>query len=957
MGKPSAEYFFLLQKFIDAFTNGQPLRASVQKKWKRAYDPTKEFGYYPLGRPVVQNDYTEHFFQTPIDQGNHIQGSLAFGAQFKEQALKWIAIDIDDEERKRKAETLLIPHLVNNYGILALKELGGDNFDRCKYWIRVNSKIPTARHFFRQVFLEAGCDPIQEFDEIFGVNKLDHVCRIFGGPHLSRGAKRFPIEIEGELVENPLEMIRHFLSLPVVTEEFMLPLLKDIEREDTRPKATTVRGDSVFRYWDQNLKPALEDIPVLLQPIFRNCPAWKSVLDDIVFNRFLDERHETTHWGTRSLCTIAMFNDARMARRGTKISQGRDWIAKVVNKFRHRNPLPHNWDSNYNNVLENPDRYFPSCEKMEEKLDRCAGCKFQGIVHSPKQFMFGKAIKRKILSEVRLTTPEEIRETTFVRIKERLKYLVDAKLRETMLLASPQQSGKSFLVSEASAELAKDGKRILIVVPSAKLAIEQRNRLKDLGVSAFVLMSHKNIFHKEHKYLADFACPKYEEIQAQASLGVGSGLYKKEYCEACPLLEKCYYPNQYTQVMEEKYPVVIIQHAHLQCQEVIYDLMAKQFDVMFIDESFINSVYAAIRIDPAEIGVLEKFEYGWAQRLADWLRGEKDARGELNPSGASLEAVRFAFEDAGLMRWTIPDYVRYFNQKRSVNKVTGIEIVYEVPTVPIKIFTDATPPVELIKQLTGIEEIVVYGDNEVIDYRKIHPENEVIQILDANSSVSFLEDGDRFEQIMFKIAELVELKYTKEKILLTVYKRHFERVEKFFQDHSEEFPTARSRITIDRMDKGTNAYKEYDAQFLLAGVNFTGGLYQLEAYKYKTVANYYNHKNGYSQLPNVFPYGINFGASVSNEKCPVRRIEAIGNHGGVFEYEDFDIYPPDDKWHQMIYDHNVANTQQAIRLRFEKDKPRRVYVMTNFFLPSFLVTKSIMLKDFLQPLDKIEELW
>jgi hypothetical protein len=288
----------------------------------------------------------------------------------------------------------------------------------------------------------------------------------------------------------------------------------------------------------------------------------------------------------------------------------------------------------------------------------------------------------------------------------------------------------------------------------------------------------------------------------------------------------------------------------------------------------------------------------------------------------------------------------------------GIEVIYELPAIPIRVFTDGTPPEDLIKLLTGIDKLTVIGKEFVQDIKAIHPDNEIIQVLDSSASWTSLNQGNKFELIMLKIAELIELIYKEEKVLISVSSyRMMERVEQFFKEHVEEFPTARSRTFISLLDKGTNAFEDYDVQFLLGGVYFTGFDYALSTYRYKSVGNHFLFRRGYAPLSNIYPYetvsrstplnGAEHRGSSSVREGFIQRIEYPGV---LTEYKDFKTLIPDDSWDLMIYNYNVANTQQAIRLRFKPDKKRIVWILNNFNM-NIVVSKNVLIKDFIKPVD------
>lgn len=691
--------------------------------------------------------------------------------------------------------------------------------------------------------------------------------------------------------------------------------------------------------------------------MFKNCQAARDVLAGIVEEDDIDTLIRPTHNSGMAISSMCAYNDVRQSiKQGTDITDGKDFFSWIVNTYRSRDDNSHQWMHNWKVAeKEGPDRVFYSCKAFDEQFGACQGCPWRGEIRSPKQFIFGKTISRSLTRRMELKTPEKIRSTTFPTFKKEIDNALRYREKKNLLLASPQGSGKSYSLSGWASELANRNYKVLIAVPTAELALEHLERIKDSGGDAFVLMSHKNIFANKEKLGFDFECPSYSEIQELMLLGVSSYEYKSEHCKGCPLLNKCYYPNQYTEVLDPKHKIVIIQHAHFSCQEVIYDLMKKEFDVLFVDETFINNTYVSIKVQDYEWRMLEKFKFKWLDRFISWLRGVSPPGSNLFVKEEDLRKIKKEFTRLGV-DYRIPDLIRLYNQKRNVNKFTGIEVVYELPNTPVKVFTDATPPLGLLQEIIG-GEIEVFGADEIIDIKSIHPDNEIIQVLDTSASRTFLEKDDNLENILSKIGELVENHYLENpeaQYLITVSSYYMkDKVEQFFLDNLEVYPSTSESLTVSILSKGTNKYKDFDMQFLIAGRYSLGKEFVENTYKFKTVSNYSLSKQNKEQYSNIYPYAVTTSTSVPIYKDSVRRIEYIDSKScGEYQYSDFNIYPPkgdtpDGYWYRLLYEYNVAETQQAIRIRFSKDKPKKVYIFSNYNLPGIVVSKSIMFKDFI----------
>lgn len=652
---------------------------------------------------------------------------------------------------------------------------------------------------------------------------------------------------------------------------------------------------------------------------------------------------------------MCAYSDVRNTiKSGDLTEAGKEFFSWLVNEFRSRDDDKHQWMRNWEVAeRDGPDRVFYSCKAFDEQFGGCEGCPWRGEIKSPKQFIFGKTISRSLSKRLVLKTPEEIRSTTFPEFKKKIDDALRFKQRKNLLLASPQGAGKSVSASKWASDLARRNYKVLLAVPTADLALEHLERIREAGEDAFVLMSHKNIFMNKERLGFNFECPSHTEIQELMMLGVSSYEYKNEYCKGCPLLSKCYYPNQYTEVLDPKHKIVIIQHAHFSCQEVIYDLMKKDFDVLFVDETFINNVYVSIKIHPYEWKVISELKLKWGDKFVKWLRGIDPPGSQLFVKEEDLRKVKKEFEKRNL-EYRIPDLIRLYNQKRNVNKYTGVEVVYDLPNTPVKVFTDATPPLGLLQEIIG-DDIEVSGADEIIDIKSIHPENEIIQVLDTSASRSFLEKDNNLEDILTKIGELIEVEHTDtSRYLITVSSYSLkEKVEQFFIDNMEIYPSTNTNLTVSIRAKGTNKYKDYDIQFLIAGKYSLGKEFIEDTYKYKTVANYSRSKKNRSPYNNIYPTDIDTATSIPIVGEVVRRVEYIDSDScGEFQYKDFKVYPPradtpEGYWYRLLYDYNVAETQQAIRIRFSEDKGKKVYVFSNYNLPGIVISNSIMLKDFL----------
>ena len=962
--KPTFLYHSLITQWKLEFFGGR--KFFFQKQYLERYKKTLVYHYvnkdgghsyqYDDSVMLERSMLDDHFLQDKhLVATNWYGGSLAVRPCFDNEWLRWVCFDLDEEDSVTKFMDKVSPRL-QELGIQYLEELGGDNDERRHIWIKMDCPHSDAKKFFTRLFMEifqTTDDPfIQEgFTEVFGVNKIGNIIRVPLGYHLRRD-KRSPIICQdGTLTTDPGKFFQEWIALKPLTSEDLNALGGRINAPEIKEKKIA-EGDvnkaiakGKFNYIPRNLPVNMPDVPSKIMPAYKNCQAIHDIIDEVQTENLIAKRGELHHSAGLYLSGIAAYADGMSSKGRKKSTEGLEWFKSLVSNYRKRdNAETHNWDYKYKDAQFNPSRYFPRCTTWEEKFDKCNGCPYKGRINSPTQFIYGTQIKPVRTGEfISLVTPDQVRQTTFLDVRARINSLLTSGEWGNLLLASNQGTGKSHLVDKIACDLAKGGYKVLIACPTVKLSKEHKERIEACGEHAFILASHNGIFKEE---LVNFDCPSSQEITDALDLGVQRKIIKNNFCQSCPFRDQCYFPNQYKEVMEDKHKIVLIQHAHMSSPEIMYEIMKKQFDVLIVDETFINIVFTELPINQKEKTLLDNLDYTWSTALYDWLDGAIPRRA-LIPDEYELDKARKVLQVAGVP-WRVPELIRLYNSKRKVDVERNvIQAIYELPDIPIKLFTDATPPLELMKELTGLEDIEVFGKDEILDIKAIHPDNKIIQIINNSTSVTSLSEEIKFEAIVLKILDLAECHYTtNEKILVTLYKSDIERFKSVYEKYKDDFPTAMDRITLDWMSKGTNKYEDYDVQFLLCGLYPSGGDLRKAAYNYKEVANFYRQRRGGDELKNIsseVPKLCGFSQLVT----PVTRYEYTSDgRGEKIEYEGVEIKQPEDLWHSWIYQLNVANTQQSLRLRFKPDKKREIYILNNFFYPNLIISESMLLEDF-----------
>lgn len=495
-------------------------------------------------------------------------------------------------------------------------------------------------------------------------------------------------------------------------------------------------------------------------------------------------------------------------------------------------------------------------------------------------------------------------------------------------------------------ELAAQGHNILIAVPSGDIAKEHKTRIERLGGSAHLLQSHKAIFKGR-----ELECPDYDPIQYLYNLGVDSRYYKSQYCSNCPFKDTCAYPNQYAEATNPEHRIVIIQHAHFQCRETLIHLFKeKTFEVLIVDESFIDNLIETIYPTEFEKECLKSFDFKWTKLLSSWLELGGEPSGCLYTKREELEEVNLAFSNAKEV-WRVKDLISCYNQGIYFHHKSGIKRFSPLPYVPIKILTDATPTEEEIKIVLNSDDLEVIGKGDLLDIREYHPDNKVFQVIDSSLSKTSLRKDEKFYELLNFIGEKCAFELKEEKILITTFKDSpdfawsTETLDYLKLKHpSLDIGTDAlvNRVVVDGMKVGVNTYADFHVQFLLASVYMSPGQIATSAYKTKVIANYWRGQLGQSLLQNILPHEIK---GIETEPSPVEKITPLGK----VAYSKYSLYKPTEKFKLMAYEKNVGKSQQAIRIRFtqKSDKPKQVFILGNYNFPGILVTDPILLRDIL----------
>lgn len=915
-------------------------------KWGRQwapYSPTKKellgsvrFKDYRKVRTMGQQEWISHFEAKPAFYKGSIKkdgvyrdvdgkwGSFGLSLNFS-GVVKLACFDADNDMLMDLAVNGLIPWLVER-DIDYIWEYSGENKNRGHFWILMDS-IP--QHVFscmaEQIRRDLGKEKKEYFDEIYPYGEREEsLIRLPGGLHTKTNRVNWG-NFNGEDYEGLEEMFQAFLRLRPVEEERVISFLK----EDDREKRTVYIPEQVnvdLGLIDLELPDFDYNLPPFIKKTASKCQAMNRVLLGIKDEEMIEKRGQLYHSTGLALSGWSDYND-----RVFKNDVGRQFFDWAVAELRTRPGDEHNWDYYWGEG--EAYRLVTGCEKMEEIFGHCEGCVYKGQVKSPRQLYWAEDIEKIWVGETHLASLEEIRDEVFPEAEALVNAALEKHETIKILIDPPQNVGKSTWLDKYAVELAKRGLTVAISVHSADCAMEHVGRIKANGGSAFPLFGFDNVF--EHKSNG-VVCPKSVEIKDCISLGMDSAYFKNKYCKNCPFYEDCQYPRQYTEVQDPEHQIVILQHAHLSCGEVARQLFRKNFDVLFIDEQFIDHLTTQIVPSQKELELLDTFveSVPWIGDILDWVRKGGIPQKQVKPNRQDLRGVLDAFR-AAEVEYRLDKLVRQYNDGEYFHPITGVMKFIPVPEVQAVIITDATPSIEELQIVFNDENIVRVENKKICDPRIYHPENRVYQVLDGRASKAEMLSKEKLYEYLEIICDKMRVQYAGMLGLITVFKEaEQDTLEWILRNYPDVFPS----IRVNHMAVGTNEFAKFNVQFILAGPYISAKDYKKEVYKIKHIANYWRRLDGKELLNNWFPEELpdDIGGEVVWE--PVTRIL----RNGRYQFPGFRRpVPPPGSWERLISSRLQGKKQQAGRIRHEKGKRTDFWFMDNDDLPSFVVDQVL----------------
>lgn len=932
----------------------------------------KDVKYWEEKRQIWDQDWDNHWEQKARrDKGTapiYRSGVALRLAADDTDRVKLLCIDCDNEQAVLTLFDKLVPHL-DKLGLEYIWENSGEVGERGHLFLKTDCTLELQKAWVLAIF---GAVDLDVYDkklayEVFPALKPNYLLRAPGGFHM-RTQKVNSCTYKDRTGTTPLEIMQMFVDCVGLTEAVMRSHLVTTDN-NRQVKLAPVRRALSFKrtfFYSQRRLPVPPGLPPVLERVASNCQAVNKILDMMVNDNYADNRGGDVHSAGLYLHGIAQYNDAILE--GRFSPSGEDWAEKFFSEHRSRSHESHKWKTN--KKYDEQGRTFASCKKWDEAFGLCGGCPFKGRVgfDTPKQLYWGKPVFKTDARPVELVSHDQVRQNTFPRAKERVKQLASSGARANMLLASPLGTGKSFWIDDCAVDLARSGKKILISCHSGEVAAEHKKRIDAAGrlhgVKSFMLGSQPNLFANLNP---GFDCPHAAEIQVHRSLGLNASIYRERFCGGCPFADDCPYPTQYANCLEPEYQIVIVQHAHFTVPEAMAGILRKHFDVMFIDEAIVDALIKNMKATDLECTLVEQVDLPWAPDLARWMRKGGYPQSKKLITLELSEALRLSkYFSQYECPWRLPDFIRYYNQNMGMDTATGLWIFSPLPTdhIPLCVITDATPPKEIYQIMLDDDKLEVFGENEILDYTKMNPKNQVIQVLDKSMSKTSLrgpinEDGDyeyvRFCEILDFCCDKAKGDFKDKKILITVYGGEFWQVAERYIGRNYPDIGFGSRVVLGKMSVGTNKYEDCDVQFLIAGVYLSGKHFHDQAFKLKEMANYWNRVRGRPSLSNFFHYDLGEQAGIERQPEPVYRIESVMGHGYVFKYPEFSYYSPKETFKFLAERFAISKTQQSLRLRYNCNSERTTYIFGNYFLPSFLITDSVLEEDLLGYLRVMEE--
>lgn len=375
--------------------------------------------------------------------------------------------------------------------------------------------------------------------------------------------------------------------------------------------------------------------------------------------------------------------------------------------------------------------------------------------------------------------------------------------------------------------------------------------------------------------------------------------------------------------------------------------MARRFDMLIIDETFVDGMVTSMKPLELEWQILLNAGEDWATILGEWMRDGGFGNMRIYPKVDTLESIRAEFERKGLDYGRLRTFVEAYNNQVLLSPLSGIKRFVPVADCRILVLTDATLPVEKL-QIYLNRPITVFGAGTVLDVTDYHPENKVIGVLDSSASKSRMAKEERFYEVLNYVGLRCSSLYKDDRIVITTYKSPIGEagqpnyIENPIQETIEylrsKFPDldigeegTDCRIIVSGMRVGTNAFADFTVQFILASVHLSAASILIDEYHTNIAINHFRRIEGVPEILNIYPKEAFAGekCNIEVEFIPIVRTEKEG----IMEYEKYRIPVPLRDSHKLAHRGAVGKSQQIDRIRYWEGMPIRKIVETFSNLP------------------------
>lgn len=873
-----------------------------------------------------------------------IYGSYGLCLLLPHNIVKTIGIDADTPELVSLLYDTFIPQL-KNWEIDYIFEYSGVNQDRAHLWIMCDS----IAHIYITSFLEQiqfnSCKTKEEwFTEQYPFNgRAKSLFRMPYGLYIKGMCVNWANlngEEEAEDLEAGLEL---FIKARPLTQEKILSVLtkrpKYVKKQYKKEEELVVLPAFIDL-------PMPEGTPEYIKKIGSKCQAIHKLI-----NRIQEPDASEDHDVGLALAGMSTHNDNLY-----ETVAGKEWMEN----------LPVGVNSPEQNLLYYyPNRsYTPNCKSWDSLINECDGCIYKDYVSNPRQLFAAQELDRTKIGDIRLASFEEIRDEVFPQVDKVIDELIKDKQEGTILLESIPGSGKSVYADQLARRLAQQGLTIAIACNTAEVAMEHKKRiewhdywlsnpLNPTGDRAFVLFSFEKLF--EHLPGKVPVCPNFEDIKTYKNMGIDSSVFKKKYCKKCPFLQDCNFPDQYSEVQDPKHNIVIIQHAHLSCGEVVRQLMRKDFDVLIIDENFVDSCFTNLIMTKKEKEFLAELPNppAWLPFLLKWVNEGGQPGILIRPSRRDLKPImdEMRLKD---IPYRLDQFIRQYNDGEHYHPANGVMKFNPVPDIPIKLLTDATPTEEELQIILNTKNIIKLGGGIVLDPSIYNPRSKTYQVLDGKASKNQMLGKEKLFEYLEAFGDKFMAEYEDLTGLFTVHMSYKDSsghrdIELETQDWLiRNYPSIIPRVAVNHMAVGTNSFAKFNVQVIGAAPYIGPRDLAIEVYKLKFAYNYWARIEDRPTINNPYPLDeYNYSTGDAPYYEPVKVI----HRDGIYLYNQYkNRVPHPDSWEYLVYYRLKAKLQQGSRIRHSDDKVTINWFLDNSSLESQLVDEVVTENQLLGPI-------